>query len=607
MRLNDLSISRKLTMAFALALCAVAAMCGAAIWQQHQSVEAARANTTSYRFVGAVERSIASLYDRNASIRGLVLYKQARFAQKYADAGALLDQALKDAHDAGAGQPQILADADALSDAAAQWAKEVGDQTVSLGGDPATMSQAVDLSSSSHASALVTQFRDAAAKARTDAKAWSDAAQHRQDAASATAGAVLIAGALAVLAILSAAALWLTRSIAAPVNQITEVMKRLAGGDHNVSPPSAERRDEVGRMAQAVLVFKDAAVAKLRLETEAEAQRSRAETERAHTEAEKAEQARRQTEAMRGVAEGLSRLSGGDLVFRLAQPFSADYEPLRADFNAAMAKLQKAMATVCDNTNAISMGAGEIGVAADDLARRTEQQAASLEETAAALDEITATVRRTAEGAKQAHSVVKTAETDAVRSSAVVARAVAAMTEIEQSSHKIGSITGLIDEIAFQTNLLALNAGVEAARAGDAGRGFAVVAQEVRALAQRSSGAAQEIKSLISASEQQVATGVGLVAETGQALERIARQVSQINGVVAEIAASAQEQASGLNQVNQAINQMDQVTQQNAAMVEESTAASHGLSQETEALAALVGQFRTGAETERSARRARAA
>jgi methyl-accepting chemotaxis protein len=228
------------------------------------------------------------------------------------------------------------------------------------------------------------------------------------------------------------------------------------------------------------------------------------------------------------------------------------------------------------------------------LSRRTEQQAASLEETAAALDKIAATVRRTAEVANEARDLVSTSKDDAERSGDVVRQTVGAMDGIETSSKQIASIIGVIDEIAFQTNLLALNAGVEAARAGDAGRGFAVVATEVRALAQRSADAAKEIKTLISASTQQVDVGVKLVSETGQALGRIATQVSQLNGLVAELAASAKEQATGLGEVNAAVNQMDQVTQQNAAMVEQATAASHGLSGESQELARLVGQFRIG-------------
>jgi methyl-accepting chemotaxis protein len=177
----------------------------------------------------------------------------------------------------------------------------------------------------------------------------------------------------------------------------------------------------------------------------------------------------------------------------------------------------------------------------------------------------------------------------------VVSDAVTAMSAIETSARQISKIIGVIDEIAFQTNLLALNAGVEAARAGEAGRGFAVVATEVRALAQRSADAAKEIKTLISASGQQVESGVRLVSETGKALARIVTQVERLNRLVSDIAASAQEQSTGLNEVNTAVNQMDQVTQQNAAMVEQSTAASHNLASTADGLAELVAQFRIGA------------
>ena len=178
------------------------------------------------------------------------------------------------------------------------------------------------------------------------------------------------------------------------------------------------------------------------------------------------------------------------------------------------------------------------------------------------------------------------------------------MDQIESSARQINQIIGVIDEIAFQTNLLALNAGVEAARAGDAGKGFAVVASEVRALAQRSAGAAKEIKTLISASGVQVSQGVELVGKTGKALQRIVDQVAEIDSLVSEIAASAHEQATGLNEVNTAVNQMDQVTQQNAAMVEESTAATHSLAQETEELSRLIGRFRIGQPAEAAPARA---
>jgi methyl-accepting chemotaxis protein len=355
-----------------------------------------------------------------------------------------------------------------------------------------------------------------------------------------------------------------------------------------------DRKDEVGGMSRAVQVFKQAGIEKVRLESEAAQARETAERERIRAAAAQEQAAQEQAQVVTGLATGLEKLSGGDLLFRLSTPFSSEYEKLRADFNAAMEKLQQTMRAIASNTAGVRSGAAEITEASDDLSRRTEQQAASLEETAAALGQITATVKQTAEGANEARNLVSSAKSDAETSGAVVRDTVEAMAGIESSSKQISNIIGVIDEIAFQTNLLALNAGVEAARAGDAGRGFAVVATEVRALAQRSADAAKEIKTLISASSQQVETGVKLVGETGKSLGRIVEQVARLNGLVTNIAASAQEQSTGLVQVNTAVNQMDQVTQQNAAMVEESTAASHALNGEASELARLVGQFQIG-------------
>ncbi len=388
------------------------------------------------------------------------------------------------------------------------------------------------------------------------------------------------------------------RSVAAMLGGLTQNMERLSKGVFEAAIPGLERRDELGRMARTVQVFKEAGIEKRRLESEAEAARQQATEARARAEAEREAAAAQQAFVVSSVATGLSKLSDGDLMFRLDTAFSPEYEQLRGDYNAAMNKLQETMKSIASTTEGVRAGASEINQASDDLSRRTEQQAASLEETAAALDQITATVRKTAEGAGQARNMADAAKSDAEQSGSVVRETVTAVSGIEASSKQIGNIIGVIDEIAFQTNLLALNAGVEAARAGDAGRGFAVVATEVRALAQRSADAAKEIKTLISASGKQVDAGVKLVGETGKALARIVEQVSKLSQVVTEIASSTQEQATGLNEVNTAVNQMDQVTQQNAAMVEQSTAASHGLAGEAETLARLVGQFRIGQETQ---------
>jgi methyl-accepting chemotaxis protein len=329
-----------------------------------------------------------------------------------------------------------------------------------------------------------------------------------------------------------------------------------------------------------------------------EAERHKAETARLQAEEQQATAMSALVHALRGLAEG-------DLTTRLNAELSPQFSGVKDDFNAAVSKLSEAMRMVAESSGGIRSGADEIGMASDDLSRRTEQQAASLEETAAALHELTESVRKAASGAREASGMVGAAKGEAVHSGEVVDRAVAAMGEIDVSSKQIGQIIGVIDEIAFQTNLLALNAGVEAARAGEAGRGFAVVASEVRALAQRSSEAAKQIRNLITQSATQVESGVNLVAETGDALRRIVERVVEIDHSVAEIAASAEEQARALGEVNSAVSQMDHVTQQNAAMVEEATAAAQSLRRETDQLNGLVGRFVL--ETNRGSVRQRAA
>jgi methyl-accepting chemotaxis protein len=290
----------------------------------------------------------------------------------------------------------------------------------------------------------------------------------------------------------------------------------------------------------------------------------------------------------------LAALSQGDLTIRITQTLAPELDSIRDDFNKALDRLHSSIKAVSQAALAIGQGAGEIHAASDDLSGRSERQAASLEETAAALDEITVAVRATAENATRARAFVESAKGDAESSAEVVRRAVAAMTAIEESSQKIGQIIGVIDEIAFQTNLLALNAGVEAARAGDAGRGFAVVATEVRALAQRSSDAAKDIKTLIQESEREVAMGVERVGVTGEVLRRLTDQVVTIDKMVAEISASAALQADALVKVNTAIGKMGSSTQATAAMVEETNAATRSLGFEVTALASLTGKFTLG-------------
>ncbi|SEG57830.1 methyl-accepting chemotaxis protein [Bosea lathyri] len=396
---------------------------------------------------------------------------------------------------------------------------------------------------------------------------------------------------------------FLSRRASRMLTSLAGTMNGLAAGNLQMDIAHQDRPDEIGSMARALVVFRDAALAKsamesdkLRMEEEANGHRNAVDSERRRNEAERSEQVRAQESVVQALGSGLERLAEGDLTYRIGEAFSAEYVKLKDDFNEAIAKLQETMRQIATNTESMKAGSVEISQAADDLAGRTEQQASSVEETATALDELTATVRQTAESARLANQATSQVKTEAEQSTTIVRDAVVAMGGIEKSADEISKIVGVIDEIAFQTNLLALNASVEAARAGDAGKGFAVVASEVRALAQRSAEAAKEIKGLITASNIEVEKGVTLVGQTGGALQRMAAEITRATALVAEIAGAAQEQASGLQEVNSAVGEMDQATQQNAAMAEESTAAAHSLSQEADRLAALVGRFQLGGD-----------
>src|SRR3569832_1484066 len=219
----------------------------------------------------------------------------------------------------------------------------------------------------------------------------------------------------------------------------------------------------------------------------------------------------------------------------------------------------------------------EIASGNADLSSRTESQASSLEETASSMEELTSTVKQNAENARQANQLVVSTADVAAKGGQVVGQVVDTMASIKDSSRKISDIIGVIDGIAFQTNILALNAAVEAARAGEQGRGFAVVASEVRNLAQRSAGAAKEIKSLIEDSVVKVDAGGKLVDEAGKTMDEIVTSVKRVTDIMSEIAAASQEQSAGIEQVNQAVGQMDEMTQQNAALVDEAAAAAESL------------------------------
>ncbi|NLP60321.1 methyl-accepting chemotaxis protein [Paraburkholderia sacchari] len=240
----------------------------------------------------------------------------------------------------------------------------------------------------------------------------------------------------------------------------------------------------------------------------------------------------------------------------------------------------------------VQQSINEIAQGTDDLSKRTEQAAANVQQTATSMTQMTATVKSNAETTLQANTLSSSASDAAAKGGEAVSHVITTMNEITGSSKKIADIIGVIDGIAFQTNILALNAAVEAARAGEQGRGFAVVAGEVRALAQRSSNAAREIKDLIGESVGKVEAGSKMVDEAARTMDDIVAQVKRVSDLIAEIRFATEEQSSGVTQVDRAVSDLDTITQQNAALVEQSTAASDSLKQQAARLVEAVSVFR---------------
>lgn len=293
------------------------------------------------------------------------------------------------------------------------------------------------------------------------------------------------------------------------------------------------------------------------------------------------------------IATAMGRMADGDLRHSIERDYQGRFGQVKGDVNRTLENVEDTVNRLDGIAVQVQSAAEEIMSGNENLSARTEQQASSIEETASSMQQISTTVRNNADNARQANQASSSARQAAEQGSKVVARAVQAMEQINQSSDKISEIIGVIDGIAFQTNLLALNASVEAARAGEQGRGFAVVATEVRNLASRSADAAKEIKTLIQDSGDKVQTGSQLVNETGAALDEILANVAKVGDVVAEIAAASSEQTAGINLVTQAIAHIDEMVQQNAALAEQTSAASSAMSGNARDLMSTIGFFET--------------
>ncbi|WP_240606369.1 methyl-accepting chemotaxis protein [Phenylobacterium kunshanense] len=581
----EMNIPKKLSLSFVFICVSAAVMMVvllATILMIRASTESSNRSQAIHADALALETAILR---QNSQLRGYLVTGDKSYLKSYYEGRDEYDQVAQKLTSTLT-DPAMLKAIEASRTATVAWRKDWGDRLIKVVGSglrDEAQQEVRDAGSKVLVSAAVLPLRDVrSAEAKNIAENGA-----RQQMAIVIAMVALAIGGIALIAIAMTLSRMLSRTIARPITTLTQAMTQLAEGDNDIAV-DADRADELGDMARAVLVFRDAALAK------AEADRAKADADRAKEEADRArvvaEAAQRRVVETLDTA--LAALASGDLTHVITSPFEPEYERLRQSFNSAVEGLERSISGVVQSARSVHSGAAEIYAASEDLSRRTEQQAASLEETTAASQQVTVMVGETAQRAADARTAIEVANGNAAEGGAIVNEAISAMDAIQASSEEISQIINLIDSITFQTNLLALNAGVEAARAGDAGKGFAVVASEVRALAQRSADAARDIKALINASSEQVASGVGRVGHTGEVLALIGAKIGDTNALINEIAQSTETQAENLKQVNSAVASMDRMTQQNAAMVNEATAAARSLADQADELSTLVARFR---------------
>lgn len=615
--MKSMSIPRKLSLSFVL-ICVSAAVMMAVFFSTISMIRSSTEQNNQSQAIHAKTLALeTAILRQNSQFRGFLVTGDETYLRSYFEGrdeydtvAAELKQTLTNAEE------QSLLEQSRIATVA--WRKDWGDRLIALvraGGREAAQQAVRDAGASVLVSTAVLPLRDI----RDREVALIEENGARQEQAISIAMMALGIGGIALLATAMGLSAILSRMIARPVTTLTRAMAQLAEGDNAIAV-DADRKDELGDMARAVLVFRDTALAKEASDrardaadmAKAEADQGKAAADLAKAEADlakaEADLARAGADAAaREVVEALDTaleaLASGDLTHVIETPFPQEYERLRKSFNSAVEGLENSISSVARSAESVHSGAAQIYAASEDLSRRTEQQAGSLQETTTATNQVTDMVGDTARGAADARTAITVANGNASEGSTIVGEAISAMDSIKTSSQEISQIVNLIDGIAFQTNLLALNAGVEAARAGDAGRGFAVVATEVRALAQRSADAAKDIKALISTSSEHVTSGVDRVGETGQMLERIVSKIADANALIIEIAHSTETQAVNLKQVNAAVVSMDRMTQQNAAMVEEATAAAGILAAEADELSTLVARFKVNSTGQRSSAR----
>lgn len=570
--LKSMKIPRKLALSF-LIVCASAAAMMAVFFASISMIKDATAdnNAAQSKYAKALALETA-LLRQNSQMRGFLVTGDETYLKSYYEGrddydrdSAELERDLED--------PALRAAVLKSRRETLAWREQWGDRLikrVQAGQRDAAQAEVQAAGKAVLVSAAVLPLRDVRDAEMEAIKTGSAT----QETAITSATIALVIGGIALIGIAITLALVLSRSIAAPISALTRTMAQLASGRHDLEVASTDRGDEVGDMARAVLVFRDAAAAKQAAEDAA----AKAEAE--------------QKMVVETVSSHLAEIAGGNLTATITSEFPAEYGAVRSNFNAAVNSLRELIASVIQSAHSVRTGSGEIAQASEDLARRTEANAASLEQTSAAVTQMDSRLKTTAAAATRTVERASGAINTVTNGRSVAEEAVQAMSRVAESAKGIDGVIEGLDKIAFQTRVLAMNAAVEAGRAGEAGRGFAVVADLVSALAMRAEEEAGRARDQLTATQTDIGAAVDMVQKVDSALEHISGDVGEVHALLDQIAQDNQAQSTAITQVSAAVGTMDHSTQQNAAMVEQTSAAARNLADEVTQLAAKASQFR---------------